>query len=50
MINQLATALIAAGRVDMADLAPWQFALKRLQLAGVDIHSWAPAQQIWQGL
>jgi hypothetical protein len=50
VINQLATALIAAGRVDMADLAPWQFALKRLQLAGVDIHSWAPAQQIWQGL
>jgi hypothetical protein len=41
--NRLAVALIDAITGNIAKLEPWQFALRRLQLEGVDTHSWAPA-------
>lgn len=52
--ERLAEQLAAArGRDADADadgreqLAPWQFALQRLQLSGVDTDSWVPASGMW---
>ena len=41
--NRLAAALIAARADESRSLEPWQFALRRLQLEGVDTRSWTPA-------
>lgn len=41
--NRLAVALIATSTENMAKLEPWQFALRRLQLEGVDTRTWTPA-------
>jgi hypothetical protein len=41
--NRLAAALIAARIDDSASMEPWQFAMRRLQLEGVDTRSWVPA-------
>ncbi len=46
--NRLAVALIAAGADNAASLAPWQFALRRLQFEGVDTRSWTPAGTDWK--
>ena len=46
--NRLATALLTA-KVALCDkVEPWQFALERLRLDGVDTDSWAPPQLFWQ--
>ncbi len=45
--NQLAVALLEA-RSSEGDLIPWQFALERLRLQGVEIETWSPKQTIWQ--
>jgi hypothetical protein len=45
--NRLAVALIAASTEDTANLEPWQFALRRLQLEGVDTRSWTPTSVSW---
>lgn len=42
--NRLAVALIATATENTAKLEPWQFALRRLQLEGVDTRSWTPAE------
>jgi hypothetical protein len=46
--NRLAVALIATSTEDTANLEPWQFALRRLQLEGVDTGSWTPAGTDWK--
>ncbi len=46
--NRLAVALIAASTGGSANLEPWQFALRRLQLEGVDTRLWTPAGTDWK--
>lgn len=49
LTNRLANALLAAKKMPRAaNLEPWQFALERLRLEGVDTDTWIPSQQIWQ--
>lgn len=45
--NRLATALLAAKASAQGAVEPWQFALERLRLEGVDITSWTPTTTIW---
>jgi hypothetical protein len=46
--NRLATALLTA-KADLSDkVEPWQFALERLRLDGVDTESWTPPQFSWR--
>jgi len=40
--NRLATALLAARRVQTGGLEPWRFALERLRLEDVDTETWTP--------
>jgi hypothetical protein len=44
--NRLAVALIAA-KSGSVNIEPWQFALQRLRIEGVDTKTWAPNQQVW---
>ena len=46
--NRLAVALLAAKTAETATMAPWQFALERLRLEGVDTETWTPVDTIWQ--
>lgn len=46
--NKLAVALIATSTEDTSHLEPWHFALRRLQLEGVDTESWTPAGTDWK--
>lgn len=45
--NRLATALVVAKASQSGAVEPWQFALERLCLAGVDVETWAPTGKIW---
>jgi hypothetical protein len=45
--NQLATSLIAAQRGPKSDIQPWQYAVLRIQLDGVDAVSWSPKPGLW---
>ena len=45
--SRLAAALQAAHSVPNATLQPWQFALERLNMEGVDVRTWTPARTIW---
>ncbi|MCB1897290.1 MAG: hypothetical protein H6945_06815 [Zoogloeaceae bacterium] len=44
--NRLAVALRIA-TASAVDIEPWQFALRRLGIEGVDVGTWAPVQQVW---
>jgi hypothetical protein len=46
--NRLATAMLMAKAAGSKTVEPWQFALERLRLEGVDTESWTPAQTIWR--
>ncbi|MBV9850215.1 MAG: hypothetical protein JO250_11120 [Armatimonadetes bacterium] len=46
--NRLATALLAARAAPPPDRQPWQFAVERLALEGVDTHTWTPRTTLWQ--
>ena len=46
--NRLAVALLAAKTAETTAMAPWQFALERLRLEGVDTETWTPVDTIWQ--
>jgi hypothetical protein len=46
--NRLATALLVAKHARRSTLEPWQFALQRLRLDGIDTDTWTPSQQIWR--
>lgn len=52
LTNRLANALLAAKNAPRANganrLEPWQYALQRLRLEGIDTDLWTPAPQIWQ--
>jgi hypothetical protein len=45
--NRLARALLAARASPSAAIEPWQFALDRVRLEGVDTETWAPGQRMW---
>jgi hypothetical protein len=47
LTNRLAVSLLAA-RTAASGMEPWQFALARLSLEGVDTGTWVPRQGIWQ--
>ena len=46
--NRLAVALIEANSDDAVSLEPWKFALRRLQVEGVDTCFWTPAGTDWK--
>jgi hypothetical protein len=46
LTNRLAVALLAARR-DGGTLEPWQYALARLELEGIDPSTWAPPADLW---
>ncbi len=52
LTNRLANALVGAkngSRTNGAGrLEPWQYALRRLRVEGVDTELWAPARQLWR--
>ncbi len=45
--GELAVALNAARREPIAGTEPWQFALRKLRLRGVDTVTWTPAAGFW---
>jgi hypothetical protein len=45
LTNRLATALLAAKSAQSTTIAPWEFALGRIALEGVDIATWTPTRQ-----
>jgi hypothetical protein len=45
--ERLAEYLVAARGAQSGGLEPWQFALDRLRLSGVDTDTWAPANGMW---
>jgi hypothetical protein len=47
LTNRLATALLAARR-DGGSLEPWQYALARIELDGIDPSTWAPSVDRWE--
>lgn len=46
LTNRLAVALLAARR-DGGSLQPWQYALARLELDGIDPSTWVPPTDLW---
>jgi hypothetical protein len=46
LTNRLAVALLAARR-DGGPLEPWQYALARLELDGIDPSTWVPPTDLW---
>ena len=49
LTNRLATALLAAKSAHARAVEPWQFAMERVRLEGVDTQTWTPAASIWHG-
>jgi hypothetical protein len=47
LANRLALALLAARGATAPDAEPWQYALERIALEGVDPATWAPRQTLW---
>jgi hypothetical protein len=45
--ERLAEYLVVARDGSAGTLEPWQFALERLRLSGVDTDTWAPASDMW---
>jgi hypothetical protein len=52
LTNRLANALLTAKRTPATGSAvarrPWQYALERVRLEGVDTTSWTPADSLWR--
>src|SRR5207248_2006408 len=46
--DRLAGALISANRTNAREVKPWQFALERLQLEGIDTTTWLPSASLWE--
>lgn len=46
--ERLATALIAASRQGSGRIEPWEFALHRAFLDGIDTQKWGPSPGLWQ--
>ena len=47
LVDRLAEYLCAARTSALNGVAPWQFALDRLRMDGVDPDTWVPASRIW---
>ena len=47
VINRLVAALLIAKADSDSSLEPWQFALERIRMEGVDVETWAPSESIW---
>ena len=45
--QQLAGYLTVALTTDAGELEPWQFALERLRMSGIDTDTWIPASGMW---
>jgi hypothetical protein len=45
--QRLAEYLTVAGQAERGTLEPWQFALERLRLSGIDTDTWVPASGMW---
>ena len=45
--ERLAEYLVVAREGSAGTLEPWQFALERLRLSGIDTDTWAPANDMW---
>ena len=45
--RRLAEYLTVAGPAERGQREPWQFALSRLRLSGVDTDTWVPASAMW---
>jgi hypothetical protein len=45
--GRLAEYLVVARGAAAGELAPWQFALERLRLSGIDTDTWVPASGMW---
>jgi hypothetical protein len=45
--ERLAEYLVVAREGSAGALEPWQFALERLRLSGIDTDTWAPATEMW---
>lgn len=48
LTNRLARALVDAQASPIEQMEPWEYALRRLALDGVDTATWAPAGHIWR--
>jgi len=44
---RLAEYLISARSATLNKLEPWQFALERLSVAGIDTDTWIPTNGMW---
>jgi hypothetical protein len=49
LTNQLTAALLGADAAGDSGLEPWQYALRRVEMDGVDIETWSPRESIWGG-
>ncbi|MFI8836107.1 hypothetical protein ACIGPN_34795 [Streptomyces afghaniensis] len=47
LTNRLATALLSGKAARSAELEPWQFALQRLRIQGIDVATWMPVRPLW---
>lgn len=48
LTNRLSAALLTAKAAQSMTVAPWQFAMQRLELEGVNTASWTPTPAIWE--
>ncbi len=48
LTNRLAVALLGAKTAQSTTIAPWQFAMGRVELEGVNTTTWTPTQTIWE--
>lgn len=46
--ERLADHLVDASAAVPSELEPWQFALERLRLGGIDTETWAPSSGMWE--
>jgi hypothetical protein len=49
LTDRLASALLAARQEGPSEIAPWEFAIDRIRMEGVDTQTWAPAHVSWLG-
>lgn len=45
--NRLAVYMVAARNGSASSLEPWQFALERMRVDGIDVSTWTPQTSIW---
>lgn len=47
--SRLASGIIAARTSPACDIEPWEFALEKIELLGVDLKTWSPKAEVWSG-